>query len=307
MRGDFYIGRRSRQRSLKRSTFANDFKVSEFGREIAISKFGEKMATDELLQSTLWRLSGARLICHCSARQACHADVIIEAYRRRFPNSFDQISDNGVTPTSSVLNYLPLQRQEPESESGSSADEGVPGPGTGWVGKGEPMMVGSGYTSRAVCDGLSFSSLGRWAPHARKYPTTEHWREVSGLSLDFARRHGSADLLMKFALGKVEESPFGSEAISNLKIRVIESLSKWGYFMKSSPQDRTDLPIDYLFQELLLDASGDPEVGLGSFAREVRVGPGSRLPRLLALYAKKKRWQLPEQRYPEDPDGIPKR
>ena len=37
----------------------------------------------------------------------------------------------------------------------------------------------------------------------------------------------------------------------------------------------------------------------------MRVGPGSRLPRLPALYAKKKRWQLPEQRYPEDPDDIP--
>ena len=35
------------------------------------------------------------------------------------------------------------------------------------------------------------------------------------------------------------------------------------------------------------------------------VGPGSRLPRLPALYAKKKRWQLPEQRHPEDPDGFP--
>ena len=83
MRGDFYIGRGSRQRSLKRSTYANDFKVSEFGRETAISKFGEKMATDVILQSTLWTLSGARLLCHCSARQACHADVIIEACRRQ--------------------------------------------------------------------------------------------------------------------------------------------------------------------------------------------------------------------------------
>ena len=57
--------------------------------------------------------------------------------------------------------------------------------------------------------------------------------------------------------------------------------------MKSSPQDRTDLPIDYRFLELLLDASGDPEVGLGLFARGVRVGPGSRLPRLPALYEEK--------------------
>ena len=120
--------------------------------------------------------------------------------------------------------------------------------------------------------------------------------------MDFAKRHGSADLLMKFALGKVEESPFDQKAASNLKREVIESLSSKGYYMKSSPRDRTDIPIDFRFLELLLEASGDPEVGLGIFARGVRVGPGVRLPRLPALYAKKKRWQLPEQRFPEDPD-----
>ena len=62
--------------------------------------------------------------------------------------------------------------------------------------------------------------------------------------MDFARRHGSADLLMKFVLGKLEESLFGSEAISNLKSRVIEGLSRWGFSLKSSSQGRTDLPID---------------------------------------------------------------
>ena len=104
MRGDFYIGRGSRQRSLKRSTFANDFKVSEFGREIAISKFREKMATDVLWQSTLWTPSGARLICHCSARQDCHADAIVDSYRIRF---FDNCGAEGARET-----YPPcLERQ----------------------------------------------------------------------------------------------------------------------------------------------------------------------------------------------------
>ena len=302
MRGDFYIGRGSKQRSLKRSTFANDFKVSVFGREIAIAKFREKMATDVLLQSTLWTLSGARLICHCSAKQDCHADAIIEAYRTRFPNAFDRNADSGITPSADVLNYFALLRQEPESDLGSSADEGVPGPGAGWVGRGEPMKVGTGYTSRPVCDGLSLASPGRWPPHARRYPTTEHWEEVARLFMDFAKRHGSADLLMKFALGKVEESPFDQKAASDLKREVIDSLSSKGYYMKSSPRDRTDIPIDFRFLELLLEASGDPEVGLGIFASGVRVGPGVRLPRLPALHAKKKRWQLPEQRFPEDPD-----
>ena len=62
---------------------------------------------------------------------------------------------------------------------------------------------------------------------------------------------------------------------------------------KSSSQDRTDLPFDYRFLELLLDASGDREVGLGLFARGVRVGPGSRLLRLPARYAQKKTMATP--------------
>ena len=213
------------------------------------------MATDETLQSTLWKLSGARLICHCSAKQACHADVIIEAYRRRFPNSFDRTSDNGETPTSSVLNYLALLRQEPESESGSSADEGVPGPGAGCVGSGDPMMVDSGYTSRAVCDGLSLSSPGRWAPHARKYPTTEHWREVSGFLMDFARRHGSADLLMKFALGKVEESPFGAEVDFHIEEQGYREFIEVGLQLEVfSARSSQSCQLITSFLELLLDA-----------------------------------------------------
>ena len=249
MRGDFYIGKGSRQRSLKRSTFANGFQsLRVWPRDSDLEIQGED-GCGRIITSNLMEAIGSKTY---------------------LPLQCETSMSHGVTPTSRVLNYLALLRQEAGSESGPSADEGAPGPGAGWVGEGEPMMVGSGCTIPAACDGLSLSSPGRWAPHARKYPTTEHWRELSGLFMDFARRHGSADLLMKFALGKVEESPFGAEVISILKSRVIESLSTWGCSLKSSPQDRTDLPIDYRFLELLLDASGDPEVGLGLFASGVR-------------------------------------
>ena len=52
--------------------------------------------------------------------------------------------------------------------------------------------------------------------------------------------------------------------------------------------------------DLLLRASEDPEVGLGEFARGVRVGPGARLPRLPALYHRKRKWRLPQQSDPLD-------
>ena len=64
--------------------------------------------------------------------------------------------------------------------------------------------------------------------------------------------------------------------------------------------DREDIPLDFRYLDLLLRASRDPVVALGSFARGVRVGPGARLPRLPALYQAKKRWRLADQGDPDD-------
>ena len=151
MRNDLNIGKGSQQRSMGKSDIANDCKVSELRRELAISKFAGKMATDERLRSKLWTLSGARLVCHCTSKQA----------RILFPSAYDRNSATGEPPTSEVLNHMALLRQEPDNAPGSSADEGVPGPGASWIGIEEPMMVGTGYTSRPLCDGQSLASPAR--------------------------------------------------------------------------------------------------------------------------------------------------
>ena len=44
-------------------------------------------------------------------------------------------------------------REEPSNDEGSTADEGVPDKGSGWLGSGPPMRVGVGYTARDICDG----------------------------------------------------------------------------------------------------------------------------------------------------------
>ena len=49
-----------------------------------------------------------------------------------------------------------------------------------------------------------------------------------------------------------------------------------------------------------LRAAEDPEVGLGEYAQGVKVGPGTRMPRLPALYKPKKKWRLPSQVDPLD-------
>ena len=55
-----------------------------------------------------------------------------------------------------------------------------------------------------------------------------------------------------------------------------------GYQLERKPDIRNELPIDFRFMRVSLCASGDPEVGWEWW---IAVGPGSRLPRVPALYA----------------------
>ena len=67
-------------------------------------------------------------------------------------------------------------------------------------------------------------------------------------------------------------------------------------FQKSSSTDRIGLHIDFRFIWLLISAAHDPKLGLVT----LRVGPGARLPRLPALYARKKYGVYQSSRTPLD-------
>ena len=146
MRWDLYIGRGSRQRSLKKSLWCNPFKVSEHGRDIAVSMFEDHLRTDQDLNDALWQVSGARLVCHCRPGESCHADVIRRIFSERFPEAHDRDTEQAEPPTAQVLNYMAKLRSD-----GSSADEGAPERGAGWVGHRPPIEVGVGYVSRELC------------------------------------------------------------------------------------------------------------------------------------------------------------
>ena len=282
MVGDLYIGRGSKQRGLGRSVWSNPHKVAQSSREEAIRRYSETLRNDRSLSSIIWTLSGARLVCHCTPTQRCHADVLISLFRQTFPAAHDRDQENQPAPTASVLSLLAKLRNEPEEDGGSSADEGVPPKGAGWRGKGQPMMIGSGYVTRELCDGQSPASPGRWPIHDRAYPKNEKWKRASKLIVDFARVHGTAEPLMKLALGQVDKCPFDVDSVSELKRQVVETLQSDGIHMSRTSKDRVDVPIDFRFLSALLTAAQDPEVGLGDFACGVRVGPGVRLGSLLS-------------------------
>ena len=97
--------------------------------------------------------------------------------------------------------------------------------------------------------------------------TLRAWLEVAEKVREFARREGPPEHIMKLALGQVNACPFPEQAFRSLEDELIASLAARGKILKKLASDRTDLPIDFRFLELLLDASGDPEVGLGASRR----------------------------------------
>ena len=126
-------------------------------------------------------------------------------------------------------------------------------------------MVGIGYTAREYCDGQSLASPGRWAVRQRQYPDTAQWKAVSSIFTEYAERHRTTELLMKLAVGRIEQCPF-----RELKKSTVEALKTYGLDLKSEPTDKKDVPIDFRYLGLLLSAADYPEVHLGSFAKGVR-------------------------------------
>ena len=107
MQGDYYIGRRSKERNLKPSIFGNQFKVGVHGRAEAIRLYESKLRENDELLKLLPQLSGLRLLCHCRPDQTCLADSIITVYRELFPGAYDRYDKTAAAaPSAEVLRRL---------------------------------------------------------------------------------------------------------------------------------------------------------------------------------------------------------
>ena len=263
------MGRGSRQRSLQKSRYCNNYKVAVYGRDVAIAKFREMLLQDKSLHRSLWTLSGRRLICHCRPTERCHGDVLIEQFRDSFPDAYDRTTGGLKPPEPRVLTFMEKLREEPDSDEGSTPDDDAPGKLAGHRGCGEPMKGGVGYTQRELCDGQSLASPGRWALGSRQYPSSLHWKDVFERYRRFADRCGTEQLLVSLAMGKVETCLFRRVEVEALKQEIIQCALGYGFPLERKPGDRPDVPIDYRFLHLLLHLSGDPEVGLGEYSQGV--------------------------------------
>ena len=99
---------------------------------------------------------------------------------------------------------------------------------------------------------------------------------------------------MELALGNVSKPPFTSASISELKNEVIKPAQSCGLELHRAEDDRNNVLKDFRFM-VAFRLADDLEIGIGSNAQVVRVGPGIRMQRLPALHRPKRRWRLPEQ------------
>ena len=192
------------------------------------------------------QLSSSRLSLsrHCTRSQRCHADAIKAKFIELYPGAYDRDRPIERVPTSEELNLLASLREEPPSEDGSAADEGDQSKGSGWTGSGPPMRVGVGYTARDMCDGQALPSPGRWSVASRRYPATPIWKTVTWKFKQFSEQHGTQELLMNLALGRVKENQFTENAAASSgrprsRIGTALTRSPCGTFCQDAAHPRT--------------------------------------------------------------------
>ena len=301
--GDIYVGRGSKQRGLLPSFWANRYKVSKFGRDRAVELHRKEIQEDPQYGRRVHELSGKRLLCHCKPDEKCHAQNIQELFRDIFPHAYDP-SGTARAPMASELDILAKAREDREESDESGLEDAEAQAPPGWSGTGKPMLIGSGYVERRLCDGQGLCSPGAWAPPDRRYPESPLWKELSRLFLSTAESVSSVQLLSELALGRHAKSPFEDSMVLKLRDNVKGVLKRGGIHVERVDGDRSDVPIDFRLLGGLLSAASDPEVSISAFAQGVRVGPGSRMPRCPRLYAKKRKWRIPEQREQVEVDEL---
>ena len=178
-----------------------------------------------------------------------------------------------------------------ERRQDTEPDSDAPPAGSGWTGTGGPLEIGTGLLHREYCDGMGLCSPGRWRPSSRRFPSTAHWLRIAQLFYDFQDEVQLAKLLAETRVRGGATGP--SFEISCLPLCILR-LSRRG--------DLPDLTVDYRLLCSLLCAAGDPDgPSPGEFARGVRLGVGLKTPRRQAVYSRKVKWRLPEQRQKREP------
>jgi hypothetical protein len=182
--------------------------------------------------------------------------------------------------------------------------------GEGFWGKGPPMMIkrGGWRLPRPLQDGGGMCSPGRWPPERRRLPAGASQR-ILLLILNHLRSWEDSGGSVKRAVfslasGRTKASPFPDHLIAGMRSGVIEELKKAGVDPEERPGDRSKWISVRMVQALLKEA-GDPGWKvLSKVAEGAPLGWREKLPRLPAIFERKRKWK-PPRREDEDPSTWP--
>ena len=193
LKGDEYIGRGSSQRGLGRSPCATPIRSEFLAESWHYRGSHKKSARIRSFENTCTVSQGSASYATACPRRSATPTVLLLNTSCYTPRPYDREDTKDAVPSSAVLSRLTQLRLELDSDDGSTPDEGTPKRGSGWTGRGSPLLVGSSYTVREVCDGQSLAFPGRWAVDDRRYLEDPIWSEVQGLH-DLLRkgRHAGA-------------------------------------------------------------------------------------------------------------------
>ena len=250
------------------------------------------------MQNQLEQLSDKVLLCHCSPTEPCHGDVLIRAWEKRFLKAEEQESDDEAAQAEELFRAAELRKQVEEPESQSDDEPGQ-----------EPRaLAGEALGNRCVwvvaCTKGRYTTVQGSARQAdgpsTKDSSHKHlcYKALENYLLkSFVSEQMSTDVFARLACGKVEACPFGSE-LEVLREQVYELFEKAGENPRRKQTDRPSL-IEFRLLGAFLKQAGDAEKQVPDFADGVRVGVGFKLPRVPAVYPRKRKWSLKEQEDPE--------
>ena len=199
-----------------------------------------------------------------------------------------------------------------EDSSDTEPDEDARPRGYGPRGTGEPMLVGAFERQRHIVDGAGICSLGRWAPWNRPAPVSVRLVMLRKAILEVVDNLGSltgkgADVLFdELARGGVTDCPFPEQLITDLSDRAMGIFDDTAEGSRPRRGDRAQ-PLRIRLIQAILREADDPDVaGMEQFARGIRIGVGVRMPRTPAVYLRKTRWRLRQQKMTDGmtPTGV---
>ena len=213
----------------------------------------------------------------------------------------DEYAANASPPAEDEIELAAASAASTDSED-TDPDEGAAPAGSGPRGNRDRIQVDNGRRRRTLQDGAGLCSLGTWEPEARPLCRSHAivaLRSAILRRLESMKNERGTSLHSTFedpAHKKLDRSPFPESYTRDLQKY---ALQLFGERALTRTEDR-NVSINLRLLQATMTEADDPDPGvIDLIAAGVPIGVGVRMPRTPAIYARKRKWSLDQQRNSE--------